>query len=64
MNEVTEAVSGIADSSQETADNSGKILTAIDESSTVVEAVYEMSEQQEDISGQLQQVVDQFRLEK
>lgn len=62
MSEVTNAVQNIAESTQETADNSSRIMETVNEVSGVVDRVSEMSKNQEDIAGDLHEVVGKFKL--
>lgn len=62
IHEVSQAVSSVAESSQNTVDNSGQIMQSVNSVSAVVGAVSEMSSQQEKIAGELKEVVGKFVL--
>ena len=62
IREVGEAISSVADASQNTVQNGSHILASIQVVSNVVEQVAQMSEQQEHISGELAQEVCKFKL--
>ncbi|MBR6771030.1 MAG: methyl-accepting chemotaxis protein [Lachnospiraceae bacterium] len=62
IREVGEAISSVADASQNTVQNGNHILASIQVVSNVVEQVAQMSEQQEHISGELAQEVCKFKL--
>lgn len=63
MNEVSEAIRAIAETSQDTADNSGKILKNITEVTQVVDHVSGMSVEHNEISENLHAIVTQFTIE-
>lgn len=62
IHEVSQAVSSVAESSQNTVDNSGQIMKSVNSVSAVVGEVSEMSSQQEKIAGELKEVVGKFVL--
>lgn len=62
IHEVSQAVSSVAESSQNTVDNSGQIMQSVNSVSAVVGEVSEMSSQQEKIAGELKEVVGKFVL--
>lgn len=62
MNEVTQAIENIAESSQETTNVSGLILESVDEVSQTVNEVSHMSNDQQDIANDLDMVVKKFQL--
>jgi len=62
MVEVTDAVSTIAESSQNTAQNSGMIMEVVDQVSTVIQQVSDMVVLNEDVSKDLNKVVGNFKL--
>jgi len=62
MLEVTEAVSSISESSQNTAQNSSMIMQVVNEVSTVIQQVSEMVVLNEDVSKDLNKVVGNFKL--
>lgn len=63
MKEVNEAIQTIADSAQNTADSSVQIRNAVSEVSQVVNDVSEMSEEQQNIANNLNEVVGKFKLD-
>ena len=62
IHEVSQAVSSVAESSQNTVDNSGQIMKSVNSVSAVVGEVSDMSSQQEKIAGELKEVVGKFVL--
>ena len=62
MQEVADAIQSIAEATQNTTDLSNSILRNIEEVSENVSEVATMSEEQEDIAGNLNEVVGQYRL--
>lgn len=62
IHEVSQAVSSVAESSQNTVDNSGQIMQSVNSVSAVVGEVSDMSSQQEKIAGELKEVVGKFVL--
>lgn len=63
MGEVGLAIQNIAESAQSTADNSGKTMEAVHAVSEVVDAVSGMSKEQQQIAGELSEVVRTFKLD-
>ena len=62
IHEVSQAVSSVAESSQNTVNNSGQIMQSVNSVSAVVGEVSDMSSQQEKIAGELKAVVGKFVL--
>ena len=62
MNEVTEAIQDIAESSQETAVISSTVLDSVDAASVTVNNVSDMSQKQQTIADALETVVQKFQL--
>lgn len=62
MNEVSEAIQNIAETSQNTAINSNKIMNTVSELNQVVDQVSTMAQEQEEIAGNLQNVVEKFKI--
>ncbi len=62
MEEVSLAIQNIAESTQKTADNSGKIMDSVDGVANVVNDVADMSKQSSIISGELDDVVGNFKV--
>lgn len=62
MNEVSEAIQSVAESSQSTADNSNKVMQSVDDVSKVVVQVSDMSQKQEVVATNLNDVVSRFKL--
>lgn len=63
MQEISFAINNIAESTQDTADVSSRIMASVDEVSTVVKDVTDMSEQQHLISSDLSDVVGMFNIQ-
>ncbi|SFR80269.1 methyl-accepting chemotaxis protein [Anaeromicropila populeti] len=64
MNEVSEAIQNIAESSQDTADNSANIMKSVNGVAKVIDDVSQMSEAQQNISDNLNEVVGKFKIEE
>lgn len=62
MSEVGDAIGNITESTQATAENSSRTLESVHEVAKVVNQVTEMSDTNRNISGNLNQIVDQFKL--
>ena len=62
ISEVTDAITNIAESSQEVSTSSAIIMEAIDEASNVVEQVNDKSIEQETVSRELTDIVKTFKL--
>ena len=62
MQEVTDAIQSVAESTTETTNTSGRVLDAVVEVSGDVATVSEMSSEQEVIAEDLNQVVGTFKL--
>ncbi len=62
MKEITDAITNVAESTQTTAENSSNSMQAVDSASGVVDDIANMSEIQNDISNQLNEVVGNFKL--
>ncbi|NLL75801.1 MAG: methyl-accepting chemotaxis protein [Clostridiales bacterium] len=62
INEVSQAVQSIAYSTQNTSDNSGKIIESIGAMEKTVNEVADMSEEQKEMSEQLYDMVNKFKL--
>lgn len=62
MQEVTDAVQSIAEATQNTTELSGNILLSIDNVSGNVDEISDMSEGNENIAGELNEVVGKFKL--
>lgn len=62
MGEVSLAIQNIAESSQSTADESGNVLTSVEDVSGTVSEVSTMSQNQEGIADDLDHVVKEFKL--
>lgn len=62
MDEVSEAIQNVAESSQTTADNSNMIMDSVNDVSKVVEQVSDMSQKQERVATNLNNVVNRFKL--
>ena len=60
--EVTDAVSTISESSQNTAENSSTIMEVVDQVSTVIQQVSDMVVLNEDVTRDLNKVVGKFKL--
>ena len=63
MNEVRAAIQNIAESTQNTAANSGEVMNSVEGLSDTVIQINGMSDKQNDISQDLTKVVSQFKLE-
>ncbi len=64
MGEVGSAITNIAESTQTTADNSGKVMEAVTDVAEIVENVSRMSKGQEEIADTLNDVVHQYKLDE
>lgn len=62
MQEITYAITNIAESTQDTADVSARIMGSVDEVSSVVKEIGDMSEEQQEISTDLSDVVGMFNI--
>jgi len=62
IDEVSQAVSSVAESSQNTVDNSGQIMQSVNSVSAVVGAVSEMSSQQEKICRRIKRGCRKIRI--
>ncbi len=62
MSEVTQAIQNIAESSQTTADNSSSVMESVEDVSIVVEHVLDMSAKQKEVSSELNEIVNRFKL--
>ena len=62
MDEVSEAINNIAESTQVTAENSGQSMDSVTTLSDVVAEVSSMAEHENAIAGELNSVVEKFRL--
>ncbi len=63
MGEVSSAITNIAESTQTTADNSGKVMESVTDVAGIVEDVSRMSRGQEEIADTLKGVVNQYKLD-
>lgn len=64
MSEVRLALQNIAEATQNTAANSGEVMDSVDNLSTTVSDINDMSDEQNAISDNLSRVVSQFKLEE
>ena len=64
MSEVRLALQNIAEATQNTAANSGEVMDSVDNLSTTVSDINDMSDEQNAISDNLSRVVGQFKLEE
>ena len=62
MNEVKDAIANIAEATQNTAANSGNVMDSVEGLSETVFEINGMSDKQNDISENLTEVVNRFKL--
>lgn len=60
--EVTQAIENVARAAQDTASNSINIRKSIEDMSTVVDGVHDMTNEQDAIAGQLKEIVSNFKV--